>query len=168
VTDIETDRLALHAIDVAEGERIAAGAAGPADNWASDYPFEGDLGAVAGFLRDSSAHGEQRPFGYYRITRRADGQAVGGIGFKGQPAGGVVEIGYGLVPSARGHGFAAEAVVAVLGVAAEQRVARVIADTTIDNIASQQTLVRAGFRFVSTSDDLHLYEFVLGGPAAPA
>ena len=52
--------------------------------------------------------------GYYRITRLADGRAVGGIGFKGQPDGGCVEIGYGLAPSARGHGYAAEAVVALL------------------------------------------------------
>ena len=60
------------------------------------------------------------PFGYYRITRLADGRAIGGLGFKGQPDGGCVEIGYGLAPSARGHGYAAEAVIALLTVAADQ------------------------------------------------
>jgi len=168
VTDIGTDRLTLHAIDVTEGERIVAGTAGPADNWASDFPFEGDVGAVAAFLRATAARGEQRPFGCYRITRRADGQAIGGIGFKAPPVDGVVEIGYGLVPSARGHGFAAEAVVAVLALATDHHVSRVIADTTADNIASQRTLVRAGFRFVRTDGELRFYEAVLGGPAAPA
>lgn len=54
----------------------------------------------------------------------SDGQAVGGIGFKGQPQGGCVEIGYGLVPSARGHGYAAEALVALLAVAADHGLSR--------------------------------------------
>ncbi|HEY1830558.1 MAG TPA: GNAT family N-acetyltransferase [Acidimicrobiales bacterium] len=163
---IRTSRLELHAVDVAEGERIAGRSAGPADSWADDYPFEGDVGAVGGFLRATAAHGEQRPFGYYRIARLSDGRAIGGIGFKGQPAGGCVEIGYGLAPSARGHGYAAEAVVGLLTVAADHGLSRVIADTTVDNIASQRTLIRAGFRLVSTDTDLHLYEVLLKGGTA--
>lgn len=78
VTDLRTARLWLHAIDVEEGQRIVARAAGPADDWADDYPFEGDVGAVGAFLRATVEHGEQQPFGY------------------------------GLAPSARGHGYAAE------------------------------------------------------------
>ena len=117
--------------------------------------------------RHGRAHGEQRPFGYYRITRLADGRAVGGIGFKGQPDGGCVEIGYGLAPSARGHGYAAEAVVALLTVAADHGLSRVIADTTLDNIASQRTLIRAGFRLVSTDGELHHYEALLLKVAPP-
>lgn len=161
MTDVRTSRLELHAIDVAEGERIVARSAGPADAWADDFPFEGDLAAVGGFLRASAAHGDQRPFGYYRITRLTDGLAVGGIGFKGRPDGGSVEIGYGLAPSARGHGYAAEAVVALLAIAAEHGVSRVVADTTPDNIGSQRTLSRAGFRLVSTDGEFHQYEVLL-------
>jgi len=161
MTDIRTSRLQLHAIDVPEAERIVARSAGPADTWADDFPFEGDVGAVGGFLRATAMHGEQRPFGYYRITRLADGRAIGGLGFKGQPHGGCVEIGYGLAPSARGHGFAAEAVIALLTVAADYGLSRVIADTTLDNIASQRTLIRAGFRLVSTDAELHLYQALL-------
>src|SRR5580692_11174334 len=112
MTDVKTARLQLHAIDVAEAERIVARNAGPDDIWAEDFPFEGDLRAVGGFLRASTERGEQRPFGYYRITRLADGRAIGGGGFKGRPQGGRVEIGYGLAPSARGNGYAAEAVIA--------------------------------------------------------
>jgi RimJ/RimL family protein N-acetyltransferase len=161
LTDVRTSRLELHAIDVGEGERIVAQSAGPDDAWADDFPFEGDVGAVGGFLRATAERGEQRPFGYYRITRLADGRAVGGVGFKGQPDGGCVEIGYGLAPSARGHGYAAEAVVALLGVAADQGLSRVIADTTLDNIASQRTLIRAGFRLVDTDGELQHYEALL-------
>ena len=166
MTDVRTSRLQLHPIDVAEAGRIVARSAGPADAWADDFPFEGDVGAVGGFLRATAALGEQRPFGYYRITRRSDGRAVGGIGFKGQPDGDCVEIGYGLAPSARGHGYAAEAVIALLTVAADHGLLRVIADTTVDNIASQRTLIRAGFRLVSTDAELHYYEVLLKGGSA--
>jgi len=131
---------------------------GPADSWAEDFPFEGDVGAVGAFLRATAASGEQRPFGYYRITRLADGKAVGGIGFKGRPEGGRTEIGYGLAPSARGQGYAAEAVAALLALAADHGVAQVIADTTLNNIASQRTLLRAGFRLVRSDGELHCYE----------
>jgi RimJ/RimL family protein N-acetyltransferase len=163
MTDIRTSRLQLHAIDVAEAERIVARSAGPADTWAEDFPFEGDVGAVRGFLRATATDGEQRPFGYYRITRLADGLAIGGLGFKGQPDRGRVEIGYGLAPSARGSGYASEAVTALLAVAAGDGVSTVIADTTLDNIASQRTLIRAGFHRVSTDAELHHYEAVLKG-----
>jgi RimJ/RimL family protein N-acetyltransferase len=166
MTDMRTSRLLLHAIDAAEAERIVHRSAGPGDTWADDFPFEGDVGAVGGFLRATASHGEQRPFGYYRVTRLADGQAVGGIGFKGQPDGGCVEIGYGLAPSARGHAYAAEAVIALLTMAADHGLTRVIAETTLDNIASQRTLVRAGFRLVSTDDALHFYEVLLDGGTA--
>ena len=158
---IRTARLQLHAIDVAEGERIVARSPGPDDSWASDFPFEGDVGAVGGFLYATSTDGEQQPFGYYRVTRLDDGRAVGGVGFKGQPDGGCVEIGYGLAPSARGHGYAAEAVGALLAVAAGHGLSRVVADTTLDNIASQRTLVRSGFRLVRTDAELHHYEVLL-------
>jgi RimJ/RimL family protein N-acetyltransferase len=170
VTDLRTTRLLLHPIDVAEGERIVARVAGPDDSWAPDFPFEGDVGAVGGFLRTTAASGEQRPFGFYRITRLADGRAIGGIGFKGQPVDGCVEIGYGLTPSTRGDGYAAEAVVAILALAAEHGLSKVIADTTLDNIASQLTLSRAGFRLVGADDELQLYEALLdpGGPRPPA
>lgn len=168
VADPRTERLLLHAIDVSEAERIVARSAGPGDSWAPDFPFEGDVAAVGAFLRASAAGGEQRPFGFYRITRLADGHAVGGIGFKGRPGGGSVEIGYGLVPSARGLGYAAEAVEALLTVADEQGVSRVFAETALDNVASQQTLVRAGFRFVGSDDELHRYEVLLGRGPRPA
>jgi len=138
-----------------------ARSAGPEDLWADDFPFEGDIGAVGGFLRATAALGEQRPFGFYRITRISDGRAIGGIGFKGQPDGGCAEIGYGLAPSARGHGYAAEAAVALLRVAADLGLVKVIADTTLDNIASQRTLVRAGFRLVKTDTELNYYEVLL-------
>lgn len=162
VTDLHTPRLRLHAIDAAEGERIVARRAGAGDAWAHDFPFDGDVVGVTAFLTATAVQGDQGPFGHYRITRSADGKAIGGIGFKGQPADGCVEVGYGLAPSARGHGYAAEALVALLGLAAEQGLSRVVADTDKDNLASQRTLEHAGFRRAETNGDLYFYEALLG------
>jgi RimJ/RimL family protein N-acetyltransferase len=161
MNDVRTSRLQLHAVDVAEAERIFARKAGKTDVWAHDFPFDGDVVAVEGLLHATAALGEQRPFSYYRITRLSDGRAVGGIGFKGQPVEGSVEIGYGLVPSARGHGYCAEAVTALLSLAVNHEVHKVFAESTIDNIASQRTLVRAGFRLARTDAALHHYEVLL-------
>jgi RimJ/RimL family protein N-acetyltransferase len=158
MNDTPAARLRLHAIDVAEAERIVARDAGPADDWAHDYPFDGDLVAVTSFLRATAAHGEQRPFGYYRISRTSDGRAIGGAGFMGRPDGGCVEIGYGLTPSARGHGYAAEAVRALFAIAAARGVHTIRADTTVDNVASQRTLARAGFELVRSDNELLRYE----------
>ena len=145
MTDPSTARLRLHAVDVAQARRIRDGAPRGDEAWVADYPFEGDLAALGGFLRASVQHGEQRPFGYYQIVRRTDGQVIGGIGFKGAPTAGIVEVGYGLAPSARGHGYAAEALRALLVIAGTHGVRRVRADTLPDNLASRRTLENAGF-----------------------
>lgn len=161
MTEVQTPRLTLHAIDTAEAERIVARRAGAADVWADDFPFDGEVAGVTAFLSATAADGNQWPFGHYRITRNVDGQAIGGIGLWRQPDSGCVEVGYGLSPSARGQGYAAEALAALLTVAAEQGVSRVVADTANDNFASQRTLERAGFRQAGADGDLYLYEVLL-------
>lgn len=153
-----TARLSVQPVDAAEARRIHDRAPVPGDQWASDYPFDGDLAAIGALLRATERHGEQRPFGYYRITRRSDGLAIGGIGFKGPPENGAVEVGYGLVPSARGQGYATEALEAVLRIAAALGVTTVRADTEHGNAASRRTLEKAGFRQSHTDDELCYYE----------
>jgi RimJ/RimL family protein N-acetyltransferase len=160
--DLRTPRLVLHPVDVPEGERIIARRAGDDDLWAVDFPTGGDIMSVTACLRHTADHGEQRPFGFYRITRASDGQAIGGIGFKGRPDDGSVKIGYGLAPSARGGGYAAEAVAALLIVATSHGLDRVVATTEQANIASQRTLERAGFTRRRHEADLYLYEAILG------
>ncbi len=161
--DIETSRLSLHPVDAEEARRIVERAPASEDRWAADYPFEGDLAGLGAFLAASARAGEQRPFGYYRITLRSSGQAVGGIGFKGAPVDGVVEVGYGLAPSARGQGFAAEALTALVAVATRHGVARVRAGTVPANLASIRTLERAGFTRVATDADLLIYGLTIQG-----
>jgi RimJ/RimL family protein N-acetyltransferase len=161
MTSRQTARLTLHAVDIAQALRIRDNAPSVEDHWAEGYPFEGDLVAIGGFLRATDQYGDQQLFGYYQIIRQSDGAAVGGIGFVGPPEQGVVEIGYGLIPTARGCGYAREALVALMAIAHEHGIARLRADTSHDNLASQLTLTRAGFKQVAADDELLHYEACL-------
>ncbi|HQU00034.1 MAG TPA: GNAT family N-acetyltransferase [Acidimicrobiales bacterium] len=161
MTDLQTERLVLHPVDVDEAERIIARQAGAPDSWAEDFPFDGDVVGATFYLRACAERGSQPPFGFYRLTRLADGRAIGGIGFKAPPVQGHVEIGYGLAPSARGQGLASEAVMAIVDVARTQKVTKVLASTTHDNIASQRTLFHAGFTVAKSDDEMHYYEIDL-------
>ena len=155
---LSTTRLVLHPVDEEEARRIVARSPGPDDRWAADYPFDGDLAGLGALLRAFEQHGEQRPFGYYRVSLRTDGTAIGGIGFKGPPDDGVAEVGYGLVPSARSRGLATEALRAFVDLAGTLGVTTLRADTELDDVASQHVLEIAGFRPVGTTDGLRWYE----------
>jgi RimJ/RimL family protein N-acetyltransferase len=156
--DSRAARLSLHAVDEPEARRIRGRAPRAGDPWAPDYPFEGDLAALGSFLRATDQNGEQGPYGYYQIRRRSDGLAIGGVGFKGPPDGGVVEVGYGLVPSARGQGYAAEALEILVQIAAGLGVATIRAETDPDNGASRRTLEHAGLHRVDADPGVCHYE----------
>lgn len=162
VADTTTNRLVLHPIDEIEAERILGGMPTLLDSWAEGYPFEGDLEAVGGYLASTLAGGDQRPWGYYQLVRREDGRAIGGIGFTGPPdASGTVEVGYGLIPDARGKGYAAEALRGIIAVARAHGATRVIAQTSSDNIASQRTLRNVGMPRTASAGDTWQYELEL-------
>ena len=117
-------------------------------DWAEDYPDEGDV-VVAGLLRDAGHHqwnADDNLWAHHELVERSSGLVVGGIGFFGPPDDGVAEIGYGIVPSRQGHGYATEAVMALVSAAWKRDgVWAIIADTETDNMASQRVLAKAGF-----------------------
>jgi [ribosomal protein S5]-alanine N-acetyltransferase len=84
-------------------------------------------------------------------------EVVGAALFKGPPAGGRVEIGYGVAEQHRGRGFAGAGVRQLLQVAfAEAGVVEVYAQTAIDNPSSRRVVEKTGFRHVGqrmTTDD---------------
>ena len=155
--DTATERLVLHPLGLDEARRILAGTPGAADRWAADYPFADELDVLPGFVAAFVEHGDPAPFGMYAIARRNDGIFVGGIGFFGPPDAGVAELGFGLVESARGRGYAAEALAAAIGIALANGATRVVADALLDNAASHTTMVRAGM--VETGRDDRLAYF---------
>jgi ribosomal-protein-alanine N-acetyltransferase len=135
-------------------------------------PGEYDRDALLYFrgrLRDS--RGEQASwYSWYAINITALGERralVGAVGYFGPPVAGSVEIGYSLVPEARGQGFATECVQALVDRALGfPEVRRVIAHTRGDtNLASRKVLHRCGFQRVGprADGDLVRYERLLRG-----
>ncbi len=127
----------------------AAGVAGNADptarlaDWVDGFPRRDDLDGAP--LRDVDAVPD-RQWATRLVVRRSDDRVVGTLGFFGPPAAdGVVEIGYGLVESARGQGLITDALRLVVP-AAEVSGATVQAHAAYDNVASRRALVAAGFR----------------------
>lgn len=146
------------------------------DDWAGDYPSDGDV-MIAGLLQgagqtvgeaadeatdQAAGQGAGQPaaepadqaWGHRQVVERASGLVVGGIGFFGPPLGGEAEIGYGIVPSRQGRGYATEALLAMIAMAwADARVRTVVAGTDPGNVASQRVLEKAGFRRVSAAGE---------------
>lgn len=163
MTLVLTPRLTLTTLSreearaVAEGDREGRG-------WALDYPTEGDAVVAGVVLEAGDAYDEQSPLGPMQVRVTQTGQVVGGIGFLHPPdPEGAVEIGYGLAESARGNGYATEAVTAVVALARAQGASRVVALTTPDNVASQRVLERCGFAREGTveTDEGELLRWVL-------
>lgn len=138
---ITTERLELHPFTVELAGAIAAGEA-DGRKWIDGFPREDDQDAARMFLDKPS-----EAFPSYVVVRRDTSETVGSIGFFGPPGeDGAVMIGYGLAESARGYGYATEAVRALVGYAfAHAEVTRVLADTDLDNFASHRVLEKAGF-----------------------
>lgn len=127
------------------------------DEWVEGYPLTGSGFAARNFQKRTP--GELRfGFGMYQIVRRSDGLVVGDLGFHRPPDDGAVEIGFGLAESARGHGYATEAVTELTRWAFTQPgVNRIKARTTPDNAGSQGVLGRVGFRHELTQEDVLHY-----------
>jgi [ribosomal protein S5]-alanine N-acetyltransferase len=83
----------------------------------------------------------------------ADDALVGFGGFKGPPADGVVEIGYGIAPAYRGKGLATEASRQMIERARAAGVSTVVAHTLAEPNASTRVLSNLGFEHTQTTDD---------------
>ncbi|MEV5683127.1 GNAT family N-acetyltransferase [Streptomyces sp. NPDC052164] len=165
--DLETARLLLHPLSADEAHELVAyaesGPDGPGrrDSWAAGYPLDGDVSAARRLLNSRTGEGATptpHP-GVFEIRRREDGLAIGGVDFHG-PADdtGSVTIGYGLVPAARGRGYASEALRALLEFARVSGIARVKGDADHDNIASRHVMAAAGMRQVGEDERVTYYE----------
>lgn len=147
--DVRTVRLRLELVTYAEAHAMLAGRRAP--NWDPAYPRKDDLDAVSMVRDDGSTWGPRH------VVRAFDGLVVGGIGFFGPPAPGPdgepeVEVGYGLVPGARGHGAATEALRGML-TQADLLGVRVRASVQPSNTASVRVLAKCGFTGLRGSDE---------------
>ncbi|MFE7039976.1 GNAT family N-acetyltransferase [Streptomyces atratus] len=149
MTDLETPRLFLRLMSASDALRVMAGKPGDGARWAPGYPSPGEMAAAERFLDTCATTGDPSPFGSFEIRRRDNGEVIGGLGFHGTPdENGHVTIGYGLVPSAQGVGYASEALRALLLFARDQGVSCVHGDTGLDNLASQHVMTAVGMHLV--------------------
>jgi predicted acetyltransferase len=92
-----------------------------------------------------------------------DGDFCGSIGFRWQngtanlPSHVLGHIGYGVVPSKRGRGYAAKAISALLPDARALGLPHIDLTTSLDNIASQRSIERAGGRLVGSFIEDEVY-----------
>lgn len=80
---------------------------------------------------------------------------IGDIGFKGGPnEKGSIDLGYSIVPSQRGKGYATEMATAMINWGSKQiGVEHVVATSDLDNFASKRVLEKTGFRKLEQTDD---------------
>ncbi|WP_280242084.1 GNAT family N-acetyltransferase [Nocardia abscessus] len=155
-SDLLTERLILRswsagaAAAVLDGQRHAT--------WAADFPAAGDR-VIAGLF---AAHPDWLgPFGHRLIVERSSGLVVGSIGLFWPPADGALELGYGIVASRRGRGYATEATVALTAHAFTAPGVRVVhADVELANPPSVRVLEKAGFERVSSEDGIARFRAV--------
>lgn len=146
-TSLATDRLVLRSWTSAEAAAVL-GDHRQAD-WANDFPSEGDKVIPALFAEHPDW---LEPYGMRLIIERATGLVVGGIGLFWPPNDGQLEIGYGVVVSRRGRGYAAEATRALTEFAlAAPDVHTVFANVESANSASARVLEKAGFDLAGES-----------------
>ena len=127
-------------------------------------------GAVRQILEQAVKHVEQRAgmyawFTFWQIVVNQDRRIVGEFDFHGPPnPAGQVECGYAVRPEYRDKGYATEAVQAMTGWALRQRgVSSVIAETDIENLASQRVLEKAGAKRVGRRGERVRWRFIRNG-----
>jgi [ribosomal protein S5]-alanine N-acetyltransferase len=144
-----TDRLVLRTWTTAEATAVLDDSRSA--HWADDFPAEGDR-VVAGLFDQYPAWlGE---FGHRLVIERDSGLVVGSIGLFWPPTEGTLEIGYGIVDSRRGRGYASEATRALAEFAlTAPGVHTLSANAELSNAASVRVLEKAGFRRWATEQD---------------
>ncbi|MFE0173213.1 GNAT family N-acetyltransferase [Streptomyces sp. NPDC059002] len=148
--DVITKRLVLRSWTTSEATAVLDGNRSP--HWAEDFPAEGDR-VVAGLFDQYPAW--LGSYGHRLIIERDSYLVVGSIGLFWPPSEGVLEIGYGIVASRRGRGYAPEATQALAEFAlTAPDVHTVSADVELSNPASVRVLEKAGFHQWAAEDNL--------------
>jgi RimJ/RimL family protein N-acetyltransferase len=168
--EIDTERLRLRRLTPADIDALLEGVPLDGCPWAPGYPQDGTLVAAAMQIRLQEMGEASERFAQFQIIRRDDSVVIGDIGFHTPPDDmGDVSIGFGVVPSARGDGYATEALRAMLAWALEQPEVRTVhADTDLVNLASQHVLTAAGMQLVEDDGDRKVYEVVSDSAASPS
>ncbi|MEU8887144.1 GNAT family N-acetyltransferase [Streptomyces sp. NPDC048442] len=140
--DLSTERLILRSWSASEAAAVLDGTR--SKSWADDFPADGDRVIAGLFARFPDWLGE---YGHRLIIERESGAVVGSIGLFWPPSEGVLEIGYGIVASRRGRGYAPEATRAMTELAlGAPGVHTLCANVELSNPPSARVLEKAGFQ----------------------
>jgi RimJ/RimL family protein N-acetyltransferase len=155
------ERVRLKPITLALARSMLAGVPGPDLPWEEDFPLDSLRKALRQIVAADESGVVLGPFFAYVIIRTADGKAIGDVGFHGDPDdAGEVEIGYALVPKARGFGFASEAVGLLMSWASTQPgVKGICALVDPANTRSERLLQRMKFRRDGQRGGLHRFVY---------
>jgi RimJ/RimL family protein N-acetyltransferase len=141
-------KIVLRPVGLEAGKALAAGLAPEDVEVASDYPTEFSAGI-------GESVGTDMALGPFFMHRVEDDVVVGEIGCAFVETG-VVEIGYAVVPSCWGRGYATDAVRGLITRAqAIPGIERIIAHTPLDRPASGRVLTKAGFACTGETEDEH-------------
>jgi RimJ/RimL family protein N-acetyltransferase len=157
--------VALRLIDELAARAIVAGDAPPGYRCPADYPAVGDRLAAGLFLQRLEAGLDPRPFGAFLVVLVSEAEqqtplVIGGAGFHGGvDEGGRVEVGYGIVASRQGRGYATRALGLLVERAREFGAVTVIAEAEAENVASRRVLAHCGFSSVKA--DVERFELGL-------
>ncbi|MFE9533336.1 GNAT family N-acetyltransferase [Streptomyces sp. NPDC006691] len=155
--DVITERLLLRPWTRSEADAVLDGIRSP--YWADDFPAEGDRVIAGLFEQHPDWLG---PYGHRLVIERDSGLVVGSIGLFWPPSEGVLEIGYGMVTSRRGRGYASEATRALADFAlTAPEVHAVNADVELSNPASVRVLEKAGFHRWATGESLATFRIAI-------
>ncbi|MFI7634416.1 GNAT family N-acetyltransferase [Nonomuraea sp. NPDC049400] len=158
--DLTTDRLILRSWSATEVSAVLDGARSA--HWAEDFPAEGDQVIVGLFAENPTWLDE---YGHRQIIERESGLVVGSIGLFWPPSDGTLEIGYGVVASRRGRGYAPEATRALTEFAfSAPGVHTVHANVELSNPASIRVLEKAGFQRSHTDAEQNTARYVATPP----
>jgi ribosomal-protein-alanine N-acetyltransferase len=126
-----------------------------------DWPGP-DLEEILPLIDDAQAEKPARAEWITVLMHTADRVLIGSAGFKDLPDEfGVVEIGYGLIQSYRGQGYATEAARSLIAWAcAHPEVQRVTAECLRDNLPSIHVLERLGMRRLGRDGDVLQWELL--------
>jgi [ribosomal protein S5]-alanine N-acetyltransferase len=139
---LETERLTIVPVDHQLVEKLSP----------EDYEIHG---FIKSYLQKLQEDASLLGWGVWFVIERETGRIIGDIGFKGKPVDHAVEIGYGIIPSAQGRGYATEGVNKIIEWALSTNLAsHVVAECINDNIASVKVLEKLGFERTGTNENM--------------
>ncbi|MEU4219667.1 GNAT family protein [Actinoplanes sp. NPDC026623] len=143
---ITTDRLVLRRFRPGDAETLAAYRSKPAvaiyQSWRAPYSVERARYAIETM---AAADPEQPGWFQYAVELASRGTHIGDVGVNLNDNLRQAEIGYTIAPEHQGHGYATEAVRAVLDHLFRRGLHKVSAECDARNVASARVLERLGF-----------------------